>query len=166
MPGEDDRNKDYFGERPPPTIDPTKLTTEAVERAEKYLKELFDSKLFGMRELYNEKLGTLRTQILERDLIRDQAKIDANERIAAALQAQKEAVGKTETSFGDQMKSVANSLSTLGDGLRREISDLKDRINIGEGQKRGTSESAGTLFSVIAMIISVAAVIVSAFIHH
>ena len=140
MPGEDDRQRDYFGERPPPTVDPTKLTTEAVARAEIYLKELFSARLDGVKDLYSEKLRGLTTQITERDTIRDQAKIDANERIAAALQAQKEAVGKTETSFGEQIKSLQTTMNALADSLRREISDLKDRQNVTEGQRNGFQE--------------------------
>jgi hypothetical protein len=159
MPGEDDRNRDYFGERPPPTIDPTKLTTEAVSRAETYLKELFDSRLKGISDLYSEKLRGLTTQITERDSIRDQAKIDANERIAAALQAQKEAVGKTESSFAEQMKSMQTTLSAMADGLRREISDLKDRVNINEGAKAGKDDTSSKIVSLISIFIAAAAMV-------
>lgn len=166
MPNTDDGQQDHYGQRPPPTVDPTKLTTEAVERTEKFLSLIFEAKLAGMRELYTEKLTTLRTQILERDLIRDQAKTDANERIAAALQAQKEAVGKTEASFGEQMRSMATNLTTLADGIRREISDLKDRITMGEGQKRGGHENASLLMSLAALTASVASIIVIIALHH
>lgn len=166
MPGEDDRNRDYYGERPPPTIDPTKLTNDLVEKSERYLKELFQAEFKGKDELYTEKFKRLTIQILERDTLREAAKIDANERIAAALQAAKEAVGKTEANFSEQLKSINSTMGTMADGLRREMGDLKDRVLTSEGQSRGRTDNSTQLISWIIAAAAVAGLVVTVVMHH
>ena len=99
-----------------PVPDPTKLTTDAVAAAKLDLKELFDVKLNGFRELIIEKFSG-----------RDTA-------LAAALKAAQELVkqqndsntlanDKMEASFAKQIQSLDEKI----DDLKQRVADLSSR---------------------------------------
>lgn len=182
----------------PPAIDPTKLTTDAVnaatvqlrrdiesskqiietrldgmddaialhaqvapqvaERAERqtlHLQELLDAKINSAillseseRNILLEKFNSIDRQFVERDVRTDQAARSSADALAAALQAAKELVGsqgeasaaaavKSETSFTKQIDQIGTIIQTLEKALDARITELKERIDRGEGSDRG-----------------------------
>src|SRR6185312_11308004 len=125
-----------------PSPDPTKLTTDAVDKAKSELKELFDVKLNGFRELITEKFAG-----------RDTA-------LAAALKAAQELVKQQNDSNTVAIDKAAAAFTKQVDSLDEKINDLKERI----------SELAGrnwaTVGAYIVGAIGIAALIVAAVIRH
>lgn len=182
----DDPRPDHSDWRPIP--DPTTLTTEQLRRELSALREVLTARLDGMdratelldetvnrtptiiqteishlRELMNEKLGSLggqatekfssiALQFEERDVRTNQAATASAQALAAALQAAKEAVfeqaqaaakaaEKTELSFTKQIDQIQLQITTVAEGFGDRIAELKERIDRGEGS---TSGAAGT----------------------
>jgi hypothetical protein len=172
-----------------PIPDPTKLTTDAVERLANQLRremqfsrdltqqqiaamqEATDLRLATMnnfpslisegiahlRELDNERFASIGLQFTERDIRTDQASTASSDALAAALQAAKELVTaqgeasaaaavKSETSFTKQIDQIGTIITTLEKALDARITELKERIDRGEGnavgQHTGSSEQA------------------------
>src|SRR6185312_10005196 len=125
-----------------PVPDPTKLTTDAVALAKTELKELFDVKLSGFRELMTEKFAG-----------RDTA-------LAAALKAAQELVKQQNDSNTLAIDKAADAFTKQLDSLDEKINDIKERI----------SELAGrnwaTVGAYIVGAIGIAALIVAAVIRH
>jgi hypothetical protein len=169
-----------------PRPDPSRLTTDQLRRELSGLREVLTARLDGMdrattllsetvnrtptviqteiahvRELIQEKLGTLggqaeekfksiELQFVERDVRTGQAATAAGEALKAALQAAKEAVfeqaqaaakaaDKTELSTTKQIDLIQNQIKTLGESFTDKIDDLKGRIDRGEGSASGTA---------------------------
>jgi hypothetical protein len=103
-----------------PVPDPTKLTTDAVALAKTELKEIFDVKLNGFRELVIEKFAG-----------RDTA-------LAAALKAAQELVKQqndSNTLANDKMEA---SFAKQIENLDTKITDLKDTVSELSGRNWGT----------------------------
>lgn len=99
-----------------PVPDPTKLTTDAVDKAKIELKELFDTKILGFREL-----------VIEMFAGRDTA-------LAAALKAAQELVKQQNDSNTTAIDKAALSTTKQIDAQAQRIDDLKDRITKLEGR--------------------------------
>ena len=153
-----------------PRPDPTLLTTELTLREIANLKELLQSQTGDLRrwiERIEEHLNTRHAEIREEAdrlhvLFDEKFKSIAlqfagnDKAVAAALQAQKEAAAatnlsnmeasnKSEASFVkqiDQMQMIVNAIAKATD---EKIDDLKTRLTLGEGQKRGMGESWGII---------------------
>lgn len=143
------------------------MRNEAVE----HLGRLVDEKFLGIA-----------TQFGERDTREDAAKREAKEAIAAALQAQKEAVGKTETGFEKRIDQIGQLITTSNKALDekvtstseslaqriaaaqsaadRQVSDLKDRfipidgrLTSIESQKKGSDDNWKAILGVVGAVI-------------
>jgi hypothetical protein len=153
MPGEDDRSKDYFGERPPPTVDPSKLTTDAVDRLEHKLTEIAKSQRQSDREYLNVQLDALRSIANQAALIAQNIRVEIssqNERFTSikgefalrdanldkALTAAKELVSvqqisndranlKMEAGFEKRIDVTGLLISTMEKALSDKIEDVK-----------------------------------------
>src|SRR6185312_14401354 len=90
-----------------PVPDPTKLTTDAVALTKTEMKELFDVKLNGFRELVTEKFAG-----------RDTA-------LAAALKAAQELVKQQNDSNTLAIDKAGASFAKQIDSLDEKIADLK-----------------------------------------
>ena len=119
-----------------------------------------------LQELHNEKFESIATQFRERDVRTEQASKDSKVAIDAALQAQKEAVGKqneansaaiskSEAAFVKQIDQIGILISTMTKGTDDKIGDIKDRLTTIEGLKKGASELWIVLVGAIGIIISV-----------
>ena len=108
------RDRDNYGSIPEP--DPTKLTTDAVDRSTSAIEKLVDVKLEGFRQLVMEMFSG-----------RDTA-------LAAALKAAQELVkqqndsntlanDKMEASFAKQIQSLDEKI----DDLKQRVADLSSR---------------------------------------
>lgn len=108
-----------------------------------------------LRALHEEKFASIAQQFSERDIRTDQASRAAKEALDAALQAAKELVGaqgeaagaaaiKSETSFTKQIDQIGTIISTLEKALDARITELKERIDRGEGQSSGQVSALGS----------------------
>jgi RNA processing factor Prp31 len=125
-----------------PVPDPTKLTTDAVALAKLELKELFDVKLNGFRELVTEKFAG-----------RDTA-------LAAALKAAQELVKQQNDSNTIAIDKAATAFTKQVDSLDEKINDLKERLS--EVSGRNWSAVGGYIVGAF----GIAALVVTAVIRH
>ena len=182
-----------------PIPDPTVLTTQQLTREILAIRELIEARLDGMdkainliqaqsdrapshiqttieaavgrlQELHNEKFISIETQFKERDVRTEQTSKDNKVAIDAALQAQKEAVGKqnesnsqaiakSEAAFIKQIDQIGMLIATMGKGTDDKIRDIKDRLTTIEGLKKGGNDVWGYVAAVVGLAVAVLAVI-------
>jgi hypothetical protein len=126
----------------------TLLRLEAVggirEQTERQIKHL--------ERLHNERFESIALQFQERDIRTDQSARASSEALAAALQAAKELVGaqgeasaaaavKSETSFTKQIDQLATLIESKDKATDARITELKERIDRGEGTSAGVYEA-------------------------
>jgi hypothetical protein len=166
----------------------TQLLSETVNRTPtivqteiSHVRELMTEKLGSLGGQAEEKFASIEKQFEERDVRTSQAATAAGEALKAALQAAKEAVfeqaqaaakaaDKTELSTTKQIDLIQGQIKTLGDSFTDKIDDLKGRIDRGEGSTSGAAGSRterrldyGTLIAAVAILVSLATVLVVAF---
>jgi chaperonin cofactor prefoldin len=106
----------------------------------------------NLERLHEERFTAIAQQFTERDVRSDQDKRSSKEALDAALLAQKESVSqqndantvaatKSETSFTKQIDQIGTLISTLEKSLTDRITELKERIDRGEGGATGRRES-------------------------
>jgi hypothetical protein len=109
----------------------------------------------NLRQLHEEKFASIAQQFSERDIRTSEAAKAAKDALDAALQAAKELVNaqgeassaaavKSETSFTKQIDQIGTIISTLEKALDARITELKERIDRGEGNTSGQAAAAGT----------------------
>ena len=114
----------------------------------KGLPEDIERRIAHLREVQDEKFHTIDNQFRERDVRTTQASGAADDALKAALQAAKELVGaqgeasaaaavKSETSFTKQIDQIGTIIQTLEKALDARITELKERIDRGEGSNSG-----------------------------
>jgi hypothetical protein len=120
-----------------------------------------------LRELHNERFASVALQFAERDVRTQQAVAASKEALDAALLAAKELVGqqntsnveaaaKAEASFTKQIDQIAVTISTLERSFTDRLTELKERIDRGEGQ--GEGETAAQVEARAAVAAQLAAV--------
>lgn len=103
-------------------------------------------------DLQLERFRGVAQQFAERDIRGQQAQVASADALAAALQAAKELVGaqgeasaaaavKSETSFTKQIDQIAVLINTSGDAVDKRITELKERIDRGEGNQTGVLQN-------------------------
>jgi len=106
----------------------------------------------NLRRLHEERFTAIQQQFTERDVRSEQEKKASKEALDAALLAQKESVSqqndanttaatKSETSFTKQIDQIATLIATLEKALTDRITELKERIDRGEGQGQGADRN-------------------------
>ena len=153
-----------------PVPDPTVLTTELTLRETHNVKELLQGEIHsldgaverirvrldsrhaeireGMQTLqafFDEKFESISIQFEERDKRQDQNSTADRTAIAAALQAQKESMGKTEASFTKQLDSIQMVMNSIARASDEKIDDLKTRLTMIEGKSKGIGEGWGII---------------------
>lgn len=109
----------------------------------------------NLQHLHEERFNAIQQQFTERDTRGEQDKKSSKEALDAALLAQKESVSqqndanttaatKTETNFTKQIDLVGTQITALDKSLTDRISELKERIDRGEGQDRGQDRALGS----------------------
>jgi hypothetical protein len=158
----------------------TELLSEGVNRTpteiEKQIKHL--------RELNEEKFQSVALQFVERDVRTAQASTANGQALNAALQAAKELVTaqgeasaaaavKSETSFTKQIDQIGTIIQTLEKSMDARLTEIKERIDRGEGQSAGAQHSRtedrldrGSLLALLAVLVSVAAIVTAIALHH
>lgn len=175
---------------PPPSIDPTLLTTEAlrreialldasITRRMASLEAELDSRLGSTEKLVNEKFASVDKQFEMLGVLREQGHEATETAVSAALQAQKEAVAKSEASTAKQLEQLTVTFEARVESLRRSIDENKDRLasearelraaiglvdskaNSYAQQRRGADASRSLTFALIAAIVGVTGVILA-----
>jgi hypothetical protein len=176
-----------------PDPDPTLLTTQALLREIGSLKELFDArfssvekavalihqaldnvhvvideKVTHLKDLTDEKFAGIATRFAEARYLTEQTSRNDKLALDAALQAQKEDVGKQNDSNNASISKTEVLFTKQIDGLNDKIDDIKSRFIANDSQLRGKSEGIGMVGAliigasfVIATVISVAAFVVN-----
>lgn len=157
-----------------PNPDPTVLTTAALLREIDGAKEqtaalvqavrdVLHTEIQCLQELHGEKFSNIEIQFKERDTRMEHTSRDSKIAIDAALQAAKEAVGKTEVSFTKQIDAIGTSIFAMGKGLDEKITDVKDRLTTIESHSKGGQDNNAFIFSLIGVAVSVITVLVVIF---
>lgn len=137
-----------------------------VDKAIGGLRDVLDAKREALYELMIEKFKGVDTQFVERDKRAEQLTAANATAIAAALQAQKEAVNEQNKASSEAIdksnKATAeaiNQLQTLFNSniasLTAQLQDAKSRIDRNEGQRGGSGDTYTWIFGVIAAAASV-----------
>ena len=120
-----------------------------------------------LERLHEERFTAIAQQFTERDVRSDQDKKSSKEALDAALLAQKESVSqqndanttaatKSETSFTKQIDQIGTLIATLEKSLTDRITELKERIDRGEGGRQGVGDFRTTAIAVVAVLVSLA----------
>jgi hypothetical protein len=157
-------------------------TPTAIETAISHLKELHDERFRSTEHVSQARLDGIEQQFAERDVRTEQAAIATDSALKAALQAAKEAVfessqaakeaaAKVEQSFIKQIDQIGLRIDTVVQGFDARLTEIKERIDRGEGSTSGASETrsehrlnVNTVIQVLALLAT--AVIVYAAFHH
>jgi len=127
-----------FGSTPIP--DPTLLTTEALQREIKTLKEFLEYQINAQKELRDEKFSSVDDKLALGERQRVEQKSDTEKAIGAALAAQKDAAEKSEAAIARQLEQMQTTFNKGIENLGANMSDLKDRVGKMEAVKLGVSE--------------------------
>jgi len=126
---------------------PTEITKEIT-----HLKSILDERLRSVDARFVEADRLTVTQFSERDVRTEQASQSSSQALAAALQAAKELVGaqgeasaaaavKAEVSTAKQIDQLVVIISTLEKSINDRITELKERIDRGEGTTTGARDT-------------------------
>jgi hypothetical protein len=144
----------------------------AVKEETNTLKELISEKIQALASVVNERFTAVAAQFSERDTRTDQRAGDTKLAVDAAFAAAKEATAKIEAGFTKQIDAMNNIIDNKTANLSSGISDLKDRLTAMENRTVGMSanreiarEDNKDSRSVIAVVVSIMAVIATVFLH-
>jgi len=118
----------------------TRVPTDTDKQIE-HLKTLHEQKFEGLDITLNERFSGVEKQFIERDVRGDKIAELNQKALDAALQAAKEAAGKTELSFTKQIADLTEQFKTQNGALGARLDDLKGRFDRGEGSGAGRQES-------------------------
>jgi hypothetical protein len=142
-----------------------------------------DMAIKHLEELHDEKFGSIALQFAERDVRSQQASEGAKQALDAALLAQKElvaqqneansaAAAKAEASFTKQIDQIGTIIQTLEKALDARITELKERIDRGEGSTAGAEGSrserrldTGQVLTTLSVLAAVIGLLILAFRH-
>jgi hypothetical protein len=144
------------------------------------LREFIMSQIENIRGVTTEKFDAVDSRFKERDIRTEQAAVESRIFLDAALAAAKEAVaeqnkanaqaiGKSETAT-QQIDAMLQLMTTSNKSLEDKISDIKSRLDRGEGRNTGSSEArddkrsdVGTIIQAIAVMVTIVGLIIVAF---
>lgn len=154
-----------------PFPDPSDRTSLQLQREILTLREILETRLDGMdramdtaerralkqptdienavgalSNVMQEKFKTINTRFIERDERVKQTGEDAKVAIKAALDAAKEAVGKTESNLTKELESMKQNAKAETDSIRLQINDLKGERSVSAGRTKGIDAAWGFMF--------------------
>jgi len=157
-----------------PVPDPTVLTTEALQREIKGVRELLEMRVNSLQhlmdsqsanrvELVNEKFRKVSQEFELVERQRVEQKTDTKSAVDAALIAQKEAVkeqtiaqgtaiAKSEAGTAEQLKALRSEFTTSIFGVSSSLGDLKDRIVAIESMRLGSKENQAAVYAIIGLL--------------
>ena len=142
-----------------------------------------DTAISHLADLHAGKFESIALQFSERDVRTEQATEGAKQALDAALLAQKElvaqqneansaAAAKAEASFTKQIDQIGTIIQTLEKALDTRITELKERIDRGEGSTTGAAGSrserrldTGQVLTTLSVLAAVVGLLILAFRH-
>jgi hypothetical protein len=126
----------------------------------------------NLKHLHEERFNAIQQQFTERDTRGDQEKKASKEALDAALLAQKESVSqqndanttaatKTESNFTKQIDLVGTQITALDKSLTDRITELKERVDRGEGSNSGSAVTRNDQRLNISQVIAALAALVA-----
>lgn len=152
-----------------------RLREETATQVEQ-LRELLETRLDGMDR-------AIALQFTERDVRAEQAAESAPQALGSALSAQKElvaqqndansaATAKAEASFTKQIDQIGTIIQTMEKATDARITELKERIDRGEGSTAGATGSrseraqvTGQILMMLSVLAAVIGLLILAFRH-
>lgn len=145
-----------------PAPDPTLLTTANLIREIAALKEFLMREVVALKDLHEEKFGSIAIRFQERDTAVQAAFAAAKEAVGEQNKSSASAIAKAEAHTSEQLRQIMSMLTNSNKAADEKIADLKERVggmeNRGEGQ---VSEKTSSQHS-IALIVSVASLVIAA----
>ncbi len=127
----------------------TELNKEATDKIPNMIRFAVES----LEKLHNEKFNGVEKQFSERDS-RSVTVSELNQKaLDAALQAAKEAAGKTELSFIKQISDLTEQFNTQNKAMDVRVNDLKGRLDRGEGGHTEKQETRGQSNWIIGLVV-------------
>jgi hypothetical protein len=148
-------------------------TPTAIQTAVANMEAVYTERFAGVQSKFDERGHTfdvrfhgIAQQFAERDVRTGQAQQASDQALNAALQAAKELVNaqgeasaaaavKSETSFTKQIDQIGTIISTLEKALDARITELKERIDRGEGTATGGQDATTSARLNVNLVISV-----------
>lgn len=120
--------------------DPTRLTIDALRREIAMLEELINARIEAAEALTVERFHRLDEDMHNFEDQRLEQKKDTREAVNSALEAQKEATAKMESSMASQISALKSNFDTSIRSIEATVADLKERMTITESVKQGAVE--------------------------
>jgi hypothetical protein len=152
--------------------DAVRIPTEVQKQVEN-LRGLLMAIINGNDAVYLEKFGSIGTQFIERDKRTEKMEIATATAVSAALQAAKElsaeqgkafaqSIAKSEAATSKQLEQLTVMQQAGNKTSDDKTNDLKERVTLLEGQRKGGSD----FLAIAIAIVAVAASIVIPFVLH
>lgn len=123
-----------------PRPDPSALTTTQILTEIGHLREYMEVKL----------------EVLEQKFVGVQDQFESRDRaLTAALAAAKEAVEKSAFAMDRQIERILSMVEASGKAREAQLTDLKERMDRGEGKGSGQSATWGIVLAVIGAVVGV-----------
>ncbi len=153
-------------------LDAMDVATNINKTATDKIPTLICEKVAALEKLQNEKFEGVEKQFAERDARTSQVSELNQKALDAALQAAKEAAGKTELSFTKQIADLTEQFNTKNTALEDRVNDLKGRLDRGEGTTGEQKESkmqqnyvVGLFVTIVLALIANAITLIYLFTH-
>ena len=132
--------------------------------------EIFELRIQSSSDVAAERFSAIAGQFTERDTRTEQAAQESRISLDAALAAAKEAVseqnkanalaiGKSEDATKERLDALALLMNTSVASLNDRISDVKTRLDRGEGRDTGSDASVARTFAIVGVIGSLIGII-------
>jgi hypothetical protein len=170
---------------PPPTVDPTVLTTQQLTQRIDALKELLTEKIDHTKDVLEQRADrnqsicatsfvTIEKQLAAIEAWRVEQKADTTKQVDRALESAEKAVAKSETTSYDQSKQQYATFTASLKGVSDTLADVKDRVakiearTVGITEQKTTQRSdtgatlalLGGLFGLIGVVATIISVVV------
>lgn len=140
----------------------TELFTENLSRVPTdtdkqvgHLKELHDERINSTERAISNLAEGIQKQFDERDIRSRASEQSAETAVNAALQAQKEAAGKSEVSTVKQIDGLGALMASSNEAMNDKISAINSRLDRGDGKSTGVTATTATMLAVGALAVSV-----------
>lgn len=142
-------------------VDPTRLTTEALNREIASVREVIEQQIDAVREVQHERSLRIAQQFESVENQRKEQKQDTQKAVDAALAAQKEAVKeqtlsfekateKSERSINDLLTQLRNTVTKDIELLREQVGEVKTSVTAMQNQRLGAKDDRTGLYASIA----------------
>jgi len=130
----------------------TKLRLDAVGQT----ADAFSEQVDRLREVHDEKFHSVQVQFVERDTRQEREAKDNKIAVDAAFAAQKEAAAKQDEANAKAIDKSEIATKELLRTLDDRISDIKGRLDRGEGRTSGGIDARALAITLIGLVIGAA----------